>query len=295
MTQLTDIAVFIRVVERGSFTAAADDLELSKAAVSKYVTRLEADLGARLLNRTTRKLTLTEAGEMLFRGASGAIAELATAEAGVRELSGQPRGRLRVTVPVLFGTEFLAPRLCEFLRDYPDIELDLELENRVVDLVAERFDVGIRMTTLSDSSMVARRLADVALVTAATPAYLAEHGTPRTPADLRDHDCLVYSVVSSPSEWHYRNPQGGTDTAKVSGNYRCNSDQMLKRAALEGHGVLRMPELFIADELRDGRLVRILEDYDLAPFTLAAVYPTRRNLAPKARVFVEFLARYFGA
>lgn len=295
MDHLSDIAVFVRVVERGSFTAAADDLELSKAAVSKYVSRLEAGLGVRLLNRTTRKLTLTEAGETLYRGSSGALAELATAEAGVRELSGQPRGRLRVTVPVLFGTEFLAPRLCEFMREYPDIELDLELENRVVDLVAERFDVGIRMTTLSDSSMVARRLADVALVTAATPAYLAERGTPSTPADLRDHKCLVYSVVRTPSEWHYLHPDGRAESVKVVGNYRCNSDQMLKRAALEGHGVLRMPELFIADELRDKRLVRILDDYALPPFTLAAVFPTRTNLAPKARVFVEFLARHFGS
>jgi DNA-binding transcriptional LysR family regulator len=290
---LSDIAVFVRIVERGSFTAAAADLEMSKAAVSKYLSRLESSLGGRLLNRTTRRLTLTEAGEALYRGASRALADLEAAEADVLELAGHPRGRLRATVPVLFATEFLAPRLCEFINAYPDIVLDLDLDNRLVDLVADRFDVGIRMTTLTDSSLVARRLAEVRVVTVAAPQYLGRRGTPKTPPDLRDHECFVYNLDRAPNEWQYRGEHGGTETVRVKGHFRCNSDQMLKRAALDGRGMLRMPELFIRDELRAGQLVEVLQDYTLPPVTLAAVFPTRENLAPKVRVFVDFLAKRF--
>lgn len=293
MSHLSDIAVFVRVVERGSFTAAAADLEMSKAVVSKYISRLEARLGGRLLNRTTRRLTLTEAGEALYRGASNALAELDAAQADVLELAGQPRGRLRVTVPVLFATEFLAPRICEFRQAYPDIVLDLDLNNRLVDLVSERFDVAIRLTTLADSALVARRLADVRIVTAASPAYLEKRGTPKKPADLRDHECLVYNLTATPSEWQFRCPDGARESVKVAGHVRCNDDQMLKRVALDGHGILQMPEIFIADELADGRLVEILPANTLPPFALAAVFPSRANLAPKVRVFVDFLAKHF--
>src|SRR5690606_34434544 len=187
MGNMNDVATFIRVVESGSFTAAADALEVSKAAVSKAVGRLEARLGARLLHRTTRRLTLTEAGEALYHGARRALSDLDAAEADVQALTGRPRGRLRVTVPVLVATEFLAPRLPEFERLYPEIVLDLDLDNRFIDLVSERFDLAIRLTTLSDSTLVARRLAEVRVVTCATPDYLDRHGTPETPAALRDH------------------------------------------------------------------------------------------------------------
>lgn len=290
MEALSDLAVFVQVVERGSFTAAAEHLELSKAVVSKYVGRLEKRLGARLLNRTTRRLTLTEAGEALYARASVALADLAAAEAAVTELTGTPRGRLRVTAPVHFGEVWLAPQLREFCARYPELSLELDLDNRLVDLVAEGFDVGLRIATdLSSTSMVARTLARTRLLTVASPAYLAARGVPREPADLQHHDCLGYSLDRTPSEWRYR-VNGQRVSVRVHGRIRCNNDGALKRAVLDGLGILRFPALFLRHELASGALVLLLEPYEPDPAVVAAIFPTRRNLAPKVRVFVDFLA-----
>lgn len=294
MQSLSDIAVFIAVVERGSFTAAAETLEISKAAASKYVARLEKRLGARLLHRTTRRLTLTEAGNALYDGARGALEQLATAEDAVSELTGEPRGRLRVTAPVYFGAEILVPTFGQFLKRYPAVELDLDLDNRIVDLVTGGYDLAIRITTLTSSSLVARRLANVRLATVASPGYLATHGTPEVPADLRDHACLTYSLDRTPNEWHYEDPQGRPVSVPVRGGLRCNSDEALKQAALDGLGIVRFPALFVTAELASGRLTRLLPDHEPPPSTLCAVFPTRRNLAPKVRVFVDFLAERLG-
>src|SRR5690606_9588655 len=251
MERYSDIAVFVSVVEAGSFTAAAEALELSKAAVSKYVGRLEKRLGARLLNRTTRRLTLTEAGQALYERASGAIADLAAAESAVAELADAPRGRLRVTAPAHFGEAFLAPLFAAFRKRYPDIQLDVDLDNRIVDLVEDGFDVGLRITRLDSGSMVARKLADIRMVTVASPEYLERHGTPREPMDLREHECLLYNLDRVPGEWRYRRGLDRLISVRVSGGFRCNSDGALKRAALDGIGILRFPELFVQEELRD--------------------------------------------
>lgn len=290
MDRLSDIAVFVAVVERGSFTAAAEALELSKAAVSKYVGRLETRLGARLLNRTTRRLTLTEAGKALFDRASVAVADLAAAESAVLELTGSPRGRLRVTAPAYFGDVYLAPLLADFARRFPEIELDAHFDNRIVDLVREGFDVAIRITRLSDSSLVARKLADIPLATVASPDYLARRGRPREPADLAQHCCLLYGLDRTPGEWRYRRGLARLESVRVGGTFRCTSDAALKRAALDGLGVLRFPKLFVEEELRDGRLEAVLTEYETQQVSLAAVFPTRENLAPKVRVFVDFVA-----
>ena len=293
MDQISDIAVFVKVIEQGSFTAAAEHLELSKAAVSKYVGRLESRLGARLLNRTTRRLTLTEAGESLYARASAAIADLAAAESQVLELTGAPRGRLRVTAPAHFGEVFLAPLFARFRQRYPDVELDLDLDNRIVDLVAEGFDVGIRITTLASGSMVARRLADIRMVTVGSPDYFTRNGAPEEPADLRRHECLGYSLDRTPSEWRYRSGLHRMIGVRVHGGFRCNNDGALKRAALDGLGILRFPEIFVAQELREGKLIAVLQEFEMQKVTLSAVFPTRENLAPKVRVFVDFLAEQF--
>ncbi|HEX7046277.1 MAG TPA: LysR family transcriptional regulator [Gammaproteobacteria bacterium] len=294
MNQISDIAAFVQVVEKGSFTAAAENLALSKAAVSKYVGRLEARLGARLLNRTTRRLTLTEAGESLYAKASVAIADLAAAESDVVELTGQPRGRLRVTAPSHFGEVFLAPLFAKFRKRYPEVTLDLDLDNRIIDLVEEGFDVGIRITTLASSSLIARKLADIRMVTVASPEYLAKHGRPKTPSDLRDHECLAYSLDRSPSEWRYCHGLHQLVSVRVQGGFRCNNDGALKRAALDGLGILRFPALFVEKELREGILIAVLSEFEMQKVTLSAVFPTRQNLAPKVRVFVDFLAEQFG-
>ena len=293
MDRISDIAAFVQVVEQGSFTAAAEALELSKAAVSKYVSRLEKRLGARLLNRTTRRLTLTEAGQALFDRASVAIADLSAAENDVVELTGSPRGRLRVTAPSHFGEVFLAPLFAEFRNRYPDIELDLDLDNRLVDLVEEGFDVAIRISQLGTSSLVARKLTDVRIVTAASPAYLEKHGIPANPMDLREHECLLYGLDRTPGEWRYRRGLDRLISVRVNGGFRCNNDGALKRAALDGLGILHFPEIFIEQELREGRLVAILADFEMQKLNLSAVFPTRHNLPPKVRVFVDFLAEQF--
>lgn len=290
MSSISDMAAFVAVVEQGSFTAAAETLELSKAAVSKYVGRLEARLGARLLNRTTRRLTLTEAGQALFEKASAAMADLAAAEEEVLQLTGAPRGRLRVTAPSHFGEVFLLPLLPEFRSRYPDVELDLDLDNRIVDLVQEGFDVAVRITQLGPSSLVARKLADIRVVTAASPEYLARHGTPQVPMDLREHECLLYGLDRTPGEWRYRRGLDRLISVRVSGGIRCNSDGAIKRAALDGLGILRFPELFVEKELREGKLVALLRDYEMQQISLSAVFPARQNLPPKVRVFVDFLA-----
>jgi DNA-binding transcriptional LysR family regulator len=293
MKTLDDLAVFVEVVQRGSFTATAEHLEVSKAVISKYIGRLEQRLGARLLNRTTRRLTLTEAGEVLYRKASIALADLGAAEAGVMELTGRPRGRLRVSAPSHFGEMFLARMFTEFKQRYPDISLDLDLDNRLVDMVQERFDVAIRISGLRSSSLVARKLADVRSLTCASPAYLKRHGRPSTPAELREHECLNYSLDRTPSEWQYRRPHGRWVAVQAEGSFRCNSEGTLKQAALDGIGILNIPDLFIEQELREGKLVTLLDDYEGAPLSLAAVFPTREHLAPKVRVFVDFLAQGF--
>lgn len=293
MEQLSDIAVFTKVVDQGTFTAAARQLELSKSAVSKYVSRLEARLGTRLLNRTTRRLTLTEAGEILYRRAGGALADLDAAENEILELTGAPRGRLRVTMPTHFGELFLAPLLCDFMHDFPDITLELHLDNRLVDLVEERFDVGIRISALADSSLVARRLATVDLVTCAAPAYLQRRGTPAQPGELRDHDCMHYTLMRSPGEWQYRRPGERWFGARIGGRLWCDSDAMMKRLALDGLGILRFPRLFVEDEIRRGLLQPLFEDFEMPEHSLSAIFPTRENLAPKVRVFVDFLVSQF--
>ena len=292
MSKLSDIAVFVAVVESGSFTAAARKLEQSKAAASKTLTNLEKRLGARLLNRTTRRLSLTEAGAALYNRVGNAMADIEAAESEVMDLSGKPRGRLRVAAPIYFGNVHLMPVICEFLRQYPEIELELDLDNKIVDLVERQVDVAIRITTLIDSSLVARRLADVRLLTVAAPAYLQRMGTPEKPEDLKDHIGLHYALLRAPNEWHFVH-NGEAVSVRVRGRLRCNSDDALKHAALDGLGVTRFPEVFVAEEVADGRLVRLLGEYEPSPSSLCAVFPTRANLPSKVRVFVDYLAEHF--
>lgn len=295
MENLTDLAVFVRVVESGSFTAAAGTLEISKAAVSKYVLRLEQRLGARLLHRTTRRLTLTEAGDALFRRSVAALSELADAEREVAQLAGTPRGHLRVTAPVYFGERHVAPLLHKFRALYPEITLDLDFDNRLVDLVKERFDLALRITALADSSLVARPLAPCPQVVCGSPAYLAKRGVPVVPADLRAHDCLSYSLDRTPKEWRFRSPRGRWIAVNVTGPIRCNNDIALKQAMLDGLGLRQIPRFIVEPEIASGELVEVLDSYESPPLNIYAVYATRRNLSPKVRVFVDFLAAEFGS
>jgi DNA-binding transcriptional LysR family regulator len=294
---LSDVAVFLRVVEAGSFTAAADSLEVSKAAVSKYISRLEAALGSRLLQRTTRRLTLTEAGSAYYARAAAALGELDAANEALAALSGEPRGHLRVSAPGYLGALHLAPLLGGFLKTHPAITLDLDLSNRLVDLVQERFDVALRISAHADSSLVARAIAPCPTVICATPEYLVRRGTPRHPADLAEHECLIYGLMRTPHEWRMRKRGRSKGSGKgrwvvvpVKGALRCNDDIALKQWLLEGLGIRQFPRFFVENELKRGEVVELLPGWESPPLTISAVFATRQHLAPKVRAFVDFVA-----
>ena len=290
MENLADIAVFVQVVHAGSFTAAAEQLNMSKAVVSKYVTRLEGQLGARLLHRTTRRLTLTEAGETLYAKSAGALAELAQAQQDVAHLTGAPRGHLRVTAPTYFGIAILAPLLKDFAAQYPEVRLELDLDDRITDLVKDRFDVAVRIAPRVDPGLVARRVADSVLMVVGSPAYFKSNPAPKTHADLKHHTGLGYSLQRVPLEWSLRAPNGRWVAVRMDCPLTCNSDFVLKQAALDGLGLAVLPRFFVAAELADGRLVQALPGYRTEALAVSVVYTSRRNLLPKVRAFVDFLA-----
>jgi DNA-binding transcriptional LysR family regulator len=294
MDALADIAVFVRVVERGSFTLAADELELSRAVVSKYVSRLEERLGARLLHRTTRRLSLTEAGAALFEASRGALERIEEAEGAVAELQSEPLGRLKVSAPMSFGILHLGGAIAAFARAHPRVALDLRLDDRFVNLVEEGIDVAVRIGELTDSSLVARKLAATRTVACAAPAYLEEHGEPETPEDLAAHNCLIYSYLSRANVWRFTARDGREIPIAVTGGFRINNGIMLAEAAAAGHGIVLTPTFYVGPLLRDGRLRRILAGYRLPELGIYAVYPARARVPPKVRAFVDFLAQRFG-
>lgn len=293
MDHLSAMAVFARVVEMESFSGAARALGLSKSAVSKRVGRLEDRMGLRLLNRTTRRLSLTEAGAAFYQGCRRVVAEAEAAERAVSRLASAPRGRLKVNAPMSFGVRHLAPALPDFMARYPELNVDLTLNDRVVDLVEEGFDLAIRIAPLAESSLIARRLAPNRLVLCAAPSYLAAHGAPRAVEDLKGHECLLYSYQAAGDVWRLCGP-GGERRLAVTGRLRINNGDALLAAALGGLGVALLPCFICGQDLRAGRLIQVLPAWSgPADTAIAAVYPTSRNLSPKVRVFVDFLTERF--
>ncbi len=290
MDSLTDIAVFVQVVDSGSFTAAAERLNISKSVVSKYVTRLEDRLGARLLNRTTRRLSLTEVGRVFYERSRKGLADIEDAQAEVSRLQGKPRGTLRINAPMSFGILHVAPALPEFLKLYPEVTVDMNLDDRKVDVIKEGFDVSVRISELPDSSLVAKRVAPCRHAIVAAPSYLEQHGTPRTPADLRDHNIITYRYQESALEWHFRTPDNKSTSVAVSGSLMMNNSLALRAALLEGVGITRTPTFVVGQDIQEGRLVPILRDYETLELTIFLVYPQRRHLSPKVRAFVDFIA-----
>lgn len=294
MDRLEGMEVFARVVEAESFSAAARGLGLSKSAVSKQVSRLEDRLGVRLLNRTTRRLSLTEAGAAFYQGCQRVVAEAEAAEQAITHLAAAPRGTLKVNAPMSFGVCHLAPALSDFMPRYPELTVDMALNDRMVDLVEEGFDVGIRIAALRDSSLIARRLAPSRRVLCAAPGYLAARGTPLALDDLNAHHCLLYSYQVSGDHWGFGGP-GGERRLKVRGRLRVNNGDALLEAALAGLGIAFLPSFICGEALRAGRLVHLLPEWSGSnDAAIHAVYPAGRNLLPKVRVFVDFLAERFG-
>ena len=282
------------MVDSGSFTAAADRLSLSKSVVSKYVTRLERQLGAKLLNRTTRRLSLTESGQVFYERARKGLNDIEEAKEEVSRLQGQPRGALRINAPMSFGILHLAPALPEFVARYPEITVDVNYDDRMVDVVAEGFDVSVRISDLPDSSLVAKRIAPCKHAVVAAPSYLARHGTPNSPEDLRTHNLISYRYQESAHEWHFRHKDGQTGSVSVSGSITMNNSLAIRAALLEGLGVTRTPTFIVGKDIQEGRLVRLLPDYATLEVAIFLVYPHRHHLSPKVRAFNEFLAERIG-
>ncbi|HZH17683.1 MAG TPA: LysR family transcriptional regulator [Archangium sp.] len=283
---------FAEVVRTGSFTAAARALGVTKATVSKQVMHLENTLGLRLLHRTTRKLSPTTEGEALYVRCRRMAEELDIAKAEIMHLRSKPRGKLRVSVPMTFGLLHIVPAVPEFLDRYPEIEFDLQLDDRVVDLVENCFDVAVRIADLPDSSLTIRKLASSSRVVCATPEYLKRHGVPRKPEELRQHQCLKYTYLASGATWRMSNAKG-EHPVHVSGPLQANSSLALKVAVLAHAGLAQFPTFVVIDELRSGRLVPVLEDYELPSLNIWAVHASGRTVTPKVRAWVDFLVRRF--
>ena len=286
--------IFARVVEANSFSAAARRLGLSKSAVSKQIAALEDRLGARLLNRTTRRLSPTEVGAALYERCARVAAEVEEAEQIVTRLHTAPRGVLRVNAPVSFGHLHLAPVIPDFMAQYPELQVELTLNDRFVDVVEEGYDMVVRIGLLRDSSMVARKLASSGSVLCASRAYLDRHGDPKTPGDLADHDCIAYSYLAEPREWRLIDGQGHRHTVRITGRLTVNNGDAILAALCAGGGIGLLPAFIVQDAVVDGRLERVLPGYDIPELGIYALYPHARHLSPKVRAFVDFLAVRFG-
>jgi DNA-binding transcriptional LysR family regulator len=291
--RLSGFVLFTTVVEAGSLTAAARELGLTKSAVSKALSRLEARLGARLVNRTTRRLGLTEAGEAFYGHCRRILAEAEAAEEEVGRLQAAPRGRLRVNGPMSFGTAHLAPLLAAFMTRYPDLALDVVFNDRRVDLVEEGFDVAVRIGRLADSSLVARRLCDERHTLCAAPAYWDRRGRPSHPSELAQHDCLSYAYLSTGEQWRFDGPDGPV-SVRIRGRMRSNNGEALAAAAISGEGVALLPSFVTWRHIAEGRLEIGLAGYEPPPMGVYAVWPPASQPPAKVRALVDFLAEHLG-
>lgn len=290
---LTGMRVFTTVVDTGSFAAAADKLDLSRGMTSRYLAQIEKHLGVRLLNRTTRRLSLTEAGEDYYQRAAQVLTQVEDAERLAAQGAAEPRGTLRINAPVAFGIRHLGPAIGDYLARFTQVKADMTLNDRFVDLVEEGFDVAVRIARRIDPGLVARPIARARVVACASPAYLKKHGVPKSPGDLERHNCLTYAYAGTQNTWQFAR-KGREITVRVKGNLHGNNGDMLCGAAAEGLGVVLQPAFLVHDLVRARKLVRILPGWEAEAATVHAVYASRQFLAPKVRSFVDFLVERFG-
>jgi DNA-binding transcriptional LysR family regulator len=289
------LAMFAKVAEERSFAGAARALDVSVATVSRAVARLEERLGARLLNRSSRQLALTEFGRTVADSALKVYREAEAAEGAAREMSARPRGLVRLSVPMSFGLRWVAPLLPAFFREYPEVAIDLHLSDAQVDLVGQGFDAALRIAVLPDSSLVARRLCPVAPLVVAAPAYLERHGTPRHPSELGSHACLGYAYRARNDVWRFTNEAGEEVSIKPVGPLRVTNADALMPTVLEGLAIAEFPEFICADQVRDGRLVPILTDWTLPRGGLYFVTPSARTRPAKVEALADFFVRHLGS
>jgi len=285
--------VFSQVVELGSFSKAASHLGLSPTATSRHVAELESHLQTRLLNRTTRRISLTESGRAFYERCVQLLADLEEAEQEASRAAVVPRGTIKLTSAVNFGVRHLASAIADFLAAHAEVRFDVSLSDRIVDLVEEGFDLGIRIGAAGSEHIVARKLGETRLVPCASPEYLARRGTPRAPEELERHNCFTYEYATAKNLWRFRDSAGGERTARVSGSLHTNNGELLAEVAARGSGIVFEPAFVVGPDVRAGRLVPLLQDYVPAPLPIYAVYPSRKHLSAKVRLFVDFLVARF--
>ena len=291
---LNELRAFVAVVDTGGFNRAANQLEASAAAVSRRISALESALGVKLLNRTTRQIDLTEAGNQFYADVVSIIESLEEAEEKLQSGRETVKGNLRVAAPLSFGVTRIAPILPQFMKQYPELKVHLQLDDRFADLVAEGIDVAIRIGSLKDSSLVATRLASIPSACCASPDYLALHGEPGKPEDLSRHNCLQYSLLSSKEDWSFVEQNDNRRDIQISGSLSTNNGDVLKEAAIQGLGITMAPTFIVEDALRDGRLKAILSDYYPEPFGLYAVQPSRHFTPMRINVLIDYLKKQLG-
>jgi len=291
MDRLTSLEVFARVADSGGFSAAGRKLNMSTTMVSNHVQALEERLGVRLLNRTTRKVSLTEVGRLYYDRCTQILADIAQADDIAGALQSTPRGTLRIYTNTHI-VQFLSPVVAEFLASYPDVKVDLAIGERNVDMIDENYDVAVRMLPPPDSSLIVRSLATWRHVLCCSHNYLEKHGRPQTLSELAERNCIRHASYPYGDEWHFVDRKGVPATAKVSGNLVSNSGETLHRAALAGVGIFLAPGFLVDDDLESGRLVRLLPEYRTVEFSMNAIYPHRHHLSAKVRTFIDLLVRH---
>ena len=294
MDKLTSMVVFTKVAKAGSFASAAKELGLSRAMATKHVMQLENSLGIRLLNRTTRNLSLTEVGAVYLERCLQVLDDIEETELAVTRLQTEPRGTLKVNSAPFFGAYHLAPAIAAYHEIFPDVSVELVLQAGYVDLIEEGFDLAVHLDDLHDSSLIARRLGSSQRVVCGSPSYFKKHGMPSTPEDLKKHNCLVNSTLPPRDQWHFSEPETGKTTMiKVSGTLQANVADAIRMAAINGLGVCLLPTYMAGQDLRKGRLQAVLQHHVPAPMEIHAVYPHRKHLSAKVRTFVDFLHERF--
>ena len=289
MDRFEDMRCFVQVAESQSVTGAASRLNLAPSAVSRRLRDLEARLGAQLLSRTTRRMSLTEAGEVFYRRAAQILRDLDEAEGEITDATHALRGPLRIAAPLSFGLAHLAPVVTDFMAGHPEITVDLDLSDRQVDLVGEGIDIAVRIGRLADSSLVARKLADMRMVVCAAPAFLRRHGPPRAPEDLAAMPGLIYAGSERGDIWRFRAPDGREGSVQVPVRLRANNGEMVREAAIAGLGVAIEPSFIVHAALERGELVPVLADHDWPGVAIHVVYPETRHLSARARAFMQAL------
>lgn len=292
MDRFLEMQTFAAVVDAGSFVKAAEALGLSKAAMSRHVGELETRLGVRLLQRTTRRLSLTQEGQVFYARSKELLAGVDEAEAEITSRSGAASGLLRINAPFTFGILHLAPLWGVFRSQYPQVALDVTLADRVVDLVDEGYDVAIRIATLPSSTLISKRLASTRMVLCASPSYLAAHGAPQHPAELAAHAVISYSYLATRDEWHFVGPQGPV-SVKTQPCIRTNNGDTCRAAALAHQGIILQPDFLVGRDLASGALLELMPTFRTLELGIYAVYPTRKHVPPKVRALIDFLAAHF--